>query len=160
MRKEFTPGNDGTGLTPEGSVPAGQPGHGPLFEQCPTPLVVYDTSFCVVDCNEATARVFGTTRDRIVGMRIEDMRDQRHRTALEAALGGETVTWESPYHATITDGWFWGSATFAPLRNISGEIVGVIVALTPGTSRGEQSARSLEIRLGDHAADAAAVRLD
>ncbi len=148
MRKEVS-GGDGTGVTPGGSFPARDPGYGSLFEQCPTPLVVYDRSFRVVDCNEATARVFGTTRDRIVGMRIEDMRDQRHRTALEAALVGETVTWESPYHATITDGWFWGSATFAPLRNNASDIVGVIVALTSGTSHVEQSTRSLEIRLGE-----------
>ena len=148
MRKEAST-HDGTGLTPESSLPASQRGYVSLFEQCPTALVVYDTSLRIVDCNEATAQVFGTTRDRIIGMRIEDMRDQRHRTALEAALGGETVTWESPYHATITDGWFWGSATFAPLRNVTGEIVGVIVALTSGTSRVEQSARSLEIRLGE-----------
>ncbi len=148
MRKEVS-GGDGTGVTPGGSFPARDPGYGSLFEQCPTPLVVYDRSFRVVDCNEATARVFGTTRDRIVGMRIEDMRDQRHRTALEAALVGETVTWESPYHATITDGWFWGSATFAPLRNNASDIVGVIVALTLGTSHVEQSTRSLEIRLGE-----------
>ncbi len=149
MRKELSPGNEGTGLIPEGSFSAGQPGYGAVFEQCPTPLVVYDRSFRVVDCNEATAQVFGTTRERIIGMRIEDMRDQRHRTALEAALAGETVTWESPYQATITDGWFWGSATFAPLRDVAGEIVGVIVALTSGTSRVEQSTRSLEIRLGE-----------
>ena len=149
MRKEVSPGNDGTGLTPEGSLRPSEAGYVSLFDQSPTPLVVYDRSFRVVDCNEATARLFETTRDRIIGLRIEDMRDQRHRTALEAALAGEAVTWESPYQATLTDGWFWGSATFAPLRNNVGEIVGVIVALTLGTSRVEQSTRSLEIRLGE-----------
>jgi PAS domain S-box-containing protein len=149
MHKEALPGNGDIESPEGGSFPASHPGHGSLFEQCPTPLVVYDRNFRVVDCNEATARVFETTRDRIIGLRIEDMRDQRHRAALEAALAGETVSWESPYRATITDGWFWGSATFGPLRSAAGEIVGVIVALTSGTARVEESTRSCEFRLGE-----------
>lgn len=149
MHKEVSTGTGGDGFPEGGSLPASQAGYASMFEQCPVPIVVYDSSFRIVDCNDATARVFGTTRDHIVGMRIEEMRDQRHRTALEAALGGETVTWESPYHATITEGWFWGSATFGPLRNVAGEIVGVIVALTSSTSPVEQSTHSCEIRLGE-----------
>ena len=106
-----------------------------LFEQCPTPMVVYDTSMRIIDCNHAMARGLGSSRERVIGLRIDDLRDQRHRVALERALEGETVTYEAAYNATTSDRSFWGSAIFAPIRGADGAVIAVMVLVTDGSAQ-------------------------
>jgi PAS domain S-box-containing protein len=135
----------------EAGLPGAQMLHRWIFDQCPIPLAVYDTSMRIVDCNQATAVAFRASREQIIGLHMDDMRDQRHRSALEAAIAGDTVVWESPYRATITDGWFWGSATFVPVRDDTGKVIAVLVLLTDATSQVEPEpmARNAGVRLGE-----------
>lgn len=100
-----------------------------MFEQCPLAMVVYDRALRVIASNEAVARLIGVSRSRIDGLHIDDLRDQRHRGALQRALAGETVTYESPYQATRSDVWVWASVTFAPLRDDAGEVIAAICVI-------------------------------
>ena len=100
-----------------------------VFEQNPIGIVLYGRDLRIIDCNESFCRLLRSSRDRILGLSIEDLRDQRHRSAVIDALGGKTATYESPYHATTSDSWAWVRATFAPFRGDTGEIDGVIVAV-------------------------------
>jgi len=107
--------------------PFGELVHRWVFEQSPIAMAVLDTMMRIVDCNEAMARLIGSSRERIVGLSIDDMRDQRFRTAVQEALDGRVVTYESPYHATTSDAWFWTTATFAPVRaTVDGRAVAVM----------------------------------
>jgi PAS domain-containing protein len=75
-----------------------------MFEQSPQAMVVYDWAMRVIECNDALARVFGTTRNRIIGLHIDDLRDRRFRTPLErhsnapslARQHGSTVSSSEP----------------------------------------------------------------
>ena len=122
-----------------------------LFEQCPAGIVVYDASLRVAECNDAVERMFGASRDRLIGLRVDDLRDQRHREALRRALAGETATYESPYQATLTEKWLWIAATFSPVRDASGAITGVIVLIVDRSAEMGvcTSAASGEARLGE-----------
>ena len=97
-----------------------------LFEQSPEAMVVYDRAMRIVECNDALARCFGTTRNHILGLHINDLRDRRFQTSLERALAGEVVRYEASYHATSSDTWFWGAVTFAPLRDAQGTVVAAL----------------------------------
>src|SRR3954465_9499056 len=97
-----------------------------VFEQSPQAMVVFDPAMRVIECNDALARVFGTTRSRIVGLHIDGLRDRRFQTSLERALRGQVVHYEASYHATTSDTWLWGAATFSPLRDAQGEVVAVL----------------------------------
>jgi PAS domain S-box-containing protein len=151
MQKDSASGNMEPGPAKEVSLPAGQVLYQSVFEQLPIAVIVYDTALRIVDCNEATGRLFGASRADIIGLHIDDMRDQRHRAALEAAIAGRTASHESPYHSTISDAWHWGSATFAPLRSNNGQALGVIVLWSDRTGQveAESSARSNEFLLGE-----------
>ena len=107
--------------------PFGELMHRWAFEQSPIAMAVLDTMMRIVDCNETMARLIGSARERIIGLSIDDMRDQRFRTAVQEALDGRVVTYESPYHATTSDAWFWTTATFAPVRaTVDGRVVAVM----------------------------------
>lgn len=122
-----------------------------LFEQSPTGIVIYDATMRIVACNEAVARLIGTTRDKILGLHIVDLRDQRARLGLERALAGEIVHYESPYQATLTDTWFWGSVIFAPLRDGAGRILAVMLMISEPQTRASLRENALEsdARLGE-----------
>jgi two-component system cell cycle sensor histidine kinase/response regulator CckA len=151
MQKDSTAGNTRTEPTKEIGVPAGQALYQSIFEQIPIAVIVYDTGLRIIDCNQATARLFGASRPDIIGLHVDDLRDQRLRAALEGAIAGQTASHESPYHSTISDAWHWGAATFAPLRSNNGQALGVIVLWSDRTAQVEadSSARSSEFLLGE-----------
>ncbi|HTI64684.1 MAG TPA: ATP-binding protein [Gemmatimonadaceae bacterium] len=122
-----------------------------MFEQNPTGIVLFDPALRIVGCNEAVARLIGTTRDKILGLHIDELRDQRPRIGVERALAGEIVRYESPYQATTTDTWFWGSATFAPLRDGAGRIFAIMVVVSEALSRTalREGASESETQLGE-----------
>ena len=88
-----------------------------VFEHAPIGIVVYDRSLTVIDCNETFARIIGSSRQRIVGLTMDDLRDQRHREAVLRALGGQIITEEAVYEATTSDRSMWVTATFVPLKD-------------------------------------------
>jgi two-component system, cell cycle sensor histidine kinase and response regulator CckA len=125
-----------------------------VFEQSPIGIVIYGRDLRVVDCNESFSRLIGSSRDQVVGLSIDELRDQRHRSAVIEALNGKTATYESPYQATTSDSWPWLRATFAPFRGSTGDIDGVIVAVsdldpTLGAHSSAQARRFSREELGE-----------
>lgn len=106
-----------------------------IFEQSPAGIVIYGRDLRVVDCNESFTRMIHSSRERLVGLHIDELRDQRHRSALLRALDGKIATYESPYQATTSDAWPLLSATFGPLRNSEGVVTEVIVMVDERCTR-------------------------
>jgi PAS domain S-box-containing protein len=136
-----------------------------VFEQSPDGIVVYDNECRVVDCNEAFARLLRSSRSRIIGLHIDELRDQHHRDALRAALSGRVITFDAPYEATTSGVRLWLSGSFAPLRNGSGAVTGAIVHVKDRT---DQVATQLALeesetqyrRLVEHLPEAVLVQID
>jgi PAS domain S-box-containing protein len=124
-----------------------------ILDQAPVGIVVYDRDLRVLECNEKWAEMVRASREDIVGLHIDELRDQRHRVALLGALDGVTLAYESPYQATASEAWLWLRATFGPLRNANGDISGVIVTASldrPTGVIGESIAQSsAETRLDE-----------
>ena len=98
-----------------------------ILAAAPVGAAVYDSSLQMIDCNEAFATIIGSSRERILDVPIDELRDQRHRACLQQALRGETVVVETPYHTTTSDTWLWVRATFMPLRDVLGQVVRVVL---------------------------------
>jgi two-component system cell cycle sensor histidine kinase/response regulator CckA len=121
-----------------------------LFEQFPLGIVLYDRTLRVIASNEAVARLIGVSRSRIDGLHIDDLRDQRHRGALQRALAGETTTYDSPYQATQSDRWFWAYVTFAPLRDGAGDVIAAMCVIDAHPPRVDVAlCSSSEVQLGE-----------
>lgn len=125
-----------------------------VFEQLPIGIVVYGQDLRVLECNERFANLIGSSREQIIGLGMDELRDQRHRTAVLQALAGEVVTYESPYQATTSDAWLWVQATFGPLRNGTGAVAGALVTVSDRsaqvtTEHGVGAARPTQTQLGE-----------
>ncbi|HEY0528229.1 MAG TPA: PAS domain S-box protein [Gemmatimonadaceae bacterium] len=136
-----------------------------VFEQSPEGIVIYDNERRVVDCNEAFARLMRSSRNRIIGLHIDDLRDNKHRDALSAALSGRVIRFDSPYEATTSGARIWLSGTFAPLRNASGAVNGAIVMVKDRTEQVRTQAALEESeeeyrRLVEHLPEAVFVQID
>lgn len=124
--------------------------HRALFEQAPIGILVYGADLRVVDCNERIAVLLGSSRPEVIGLHIDELRDQRHREALRSAFAGQVVTCDSPYQATASERWLWLSATFAPMRDPSGVVNAVMVLVTDRMAeKTAESARSAEMQLDE-----------
>jgi PAS domain S-box-containing protein len=104
-----------------------------VFEQSPEGIVIFDAQSRVADCNEAFAQLLRSSRNRIIGLRITDLRDQHFRDALRAALSGRVIRFDSPYESTTSRVRLWLAGTFAPLRDAGGAVNGAIVMVKDRT---------------------------
>jgi PAS domain S-box-containing protein len=107
-----------------------------LWEHAPLGVVVYDTRLSVVDCNDTFARMIGSPRERLIGLGMDELRDQRHREPLRRALAGEVVASYGASTVTTSSRWLWLRATFVPLRDGSEAVDHAMVLLSDGNPEG------------------------
>jgi PAS domain S-box-containing protein len=129
-----------------------------LFEQAPLGVFVFDHTLELTECNQALARMLGSTRDRIVGLDLRSLRDQRVVPSIEAVLRGDSTHYEGPYMATTSAQEIIISMRLSPLRADSGELLfgmGMVEDITDrtrATSRLQRSEAHLR-RMFDAAPD-------
>ncbi len=107
-----------------------------LFEQAPVGVFVFDRALFIRECNQALAKMLGSTRDRIVGLDLRNLRDQRVVPSIKAVLDGEMTHYEGPYKATTSDEEVIISMRSSPLRNDDGAVIlgmGVVEDITDRT---------------------------
>ena len=136
-----------------------------VFEQSPDGIVIFNAQNRVADCNEAFARLLQSARNRIIGLQIEDLRDQRFRDALRAALTGRVIRFDSPYESTTSGLRLWLAGTFAPLRDSHGAVTGAIVIVKDRTDHIEAQRTLAETekqyrQLVEHLPEAVFVQVD
>ena len=136
-----------------------------IFEQSPDGMVVYGADFRVADCNEAFAKLLRSSRSRIIGLHIDDLKDQNHRDALRAALAGRVIRFDAPYETTTSGLRLWLTGTFAPLRDANGKVTGAMVVVKDRTEhvltqRALDESETQYRRLVDHLPEAIFVQID
>ncbi|HWT83488.1 MAG TPA: diguanylate cyclase [Candidatus Methylomirabilis sp.] len=116
-------------------------------------IVVYDRELRCKVWNPYMERLTGVSATKVVGHGPMDVypfsREVGVADALQRALGGEVVSLpEIPYRAPKNEDQAWVTATFGPLRDVAGTIIGVIASLRDITLRkeAEDLLRSLSTR--------------
>ncbi len=107
-----------------------------LFEQAPVGVFVFDRALFLRECNQALAKMLGSTRDRIVGLDLRKLRDQRVVPSIKAVFDGDATHYEGPYKATTSDQEVIISMRSSPLRDNGGAVIlgmGVVEDITDRT---------------------------
>src|SRR5262249_42532009 len=116
-----------------------------LFEQAPIGVFIYDKTLHILECNARFVSILESTMDRLVGLDMTTLRDQRAVGPIARALEGDTTYYSGPYAATTGPARLWISMRMSPLRNGHGGVVagmGIVEDITEQKLREEALKRS------------------
>ncbi|MBN2077960.1 MAG: PAS domain S-box protein [Spirochaetes bacterium] len=106
-----------------------------LFHQSPVGIIRFDTGYTVTDCNDRMLEIIHTERERLVGLDLRTLRDERAVAYFRETLEGKSLTYEGPYRATTSNVLVWIRYTTNPLRDDAGSVIGGIAVMEDITER-------------------------
>lgn len=86
-----------------------------LFERLPLGVFVYDSNLQLIQVNDAFIDILGSSRARLEGLMMRELRDTRVVPALETAIKGERGSYEGEYSVTTSEKVIDVSMRTAPL---------------------------------------------
>ena len=95
-----------------------------LFEQSPVGVFHYDQQLRITDCNERFVNILQSSREQLLDLDMNTLKDQRVLPALKGALAGGPGYYEGPYSATTSPATMLISMQTAPLLSREGSIRG------------------------------------
>ncbi len=123
-----------------------------LFEQAPFGVFFFDRDLRITECNATFVKLLGAPYERLIGLELRKLRDQRIVPVLEGVLDGEPSAYEGPYEATISGWTIFVHLRCSPLRDLNGDLVGGIGIVEDVTERTRvlEALRASEQRLSLH----------
>src|SRR6266567_4198882 len=118
-----------------------------LIQDAPVAIVALDRRGSVLTWNRVAERMFGWSEEEAIGSATPIAGDSRaERDAHERALGGETVIGMEVARRTKQGGWVDVGLAVAPVRDLEGEIHGVVEWMADHTAQ-KQMCQDLSIAL-------------
>jgi len=114
-----------------------------LFKQSPLGIFQYDTRLVVNDNNDRLATLLGSSREKLTGLDLNKITDQRIVPALRIALEGKEGTYEGEYIPTTGNLTIWAAMKTSPLFDKSGKVSGGI-AIVEDISNRKKSDEAVE----------------
>jgi diguanylate cyclase (GGDEF)-like protein/PAS domain S-box-containing protein len=120
-----------------------------ILHHSPTGILHYSNELIITYCNERFAEIIEAPVDRLVGLDMKTLRDQRILSALQTALEGTTATYEGEYVATTSGKRIWISMSCSRLPGSRTKSYGAIAIVEDITERrlDEEAIRESEARL-------------
>jgi PAS domain S-box-containing protein len=106
-----------------------------LFQRSPVGIFHMDTDLTVTDCNERFAEILGSSREKLIGLDANGLRDKDILPALRDTLNGREGIYEGVYRATYSSAEPYLTMHAAPLTDRDGEIVGIVAIVEDITDR-------------------------
>jgi rsbT co-antagonist protein RsbR len=106
-----------------------------VFERSPYGIIVFDTDYGVVDCNDALAAVLHSTRQRIVGLNFRRIPDQRIVPCVTEALAGRFASYTGEYRSATSGDEIIAVFRCSPVRNEHGNVIGGFGVVEDATDR-------------------------
>ena len=79
-----------------------------IFEHSPVGIMHFDSSGVITACNQAFVKILGSSRDRIIGLRmLSDLNDQKVIQAVKECLSGKMSSHEGEYVSVTANRQFW-----------------------------------------------------
>ncbi|MDD5366612.1 MAG: sensor domain-containing diguanylate cyclase [Gallionellaceae bacterium] len=119
-----------------------------ILQHSPTGIVHYDSDLIITYCNDRFAEILHTEREKLLGLDMNRLKDQRIVPALRMALDGRTGSYEGEYVSTLTNTRIWTTISCAPLLGAQGQNEGGIAIVEDDTlrKRSEDALREKEAR--------------
>lgn len=74
-----------------------------IFENAPLGFIIFDAEGVITDCNDVFVEIMGSSREKILGLRLLELPDRRIVSAVRTALDGGLGLFEGEY-CSITSG--------------------------------------------------------
>jgi diguanylate cyclase (GGDEF)-like protein/PAS domain S-box-containing protein len=120
-----------------------------ILQHSPAGIFHYDSKLVITYCNERFAEILGVPRERLVGLDMKTLPDQRVLAALQGALDGVTKTYEGEYAVMLSGKRVSISMSCSPLPGthlgLDGGI-GIVADITE-RRRDEEALRESESRM-------------
>jgi PAS domain S-box-containing protein len=116
-----------------------------LFDQSPHGVFLYDPALRITECNSNFVELLQSSREALIGLNMNELRDKRLLPAILRSLRGETAAIEGTYQATTSKVRLFISMRVAPLRDAAGRVVagmGVVEDVTRRITAQQAIARS------------------
>ncbi len=106
-----------------------------LVEDSPVGIFHYGPDLVITYVNGTFAAIMCAAPDRLLGLDMNNLRDQGPLAAIRAALGGRRGRYEGPYRSSLSGRDLLVSMSCAPLRDGDGKVVGGIGIVEDITER-------------------------
>ncbi|WP_457597159.1 EAL domain-containing protein [Hydrogenimonas sp.] len=100
-----------------------------IFDNVPVGIFFYDTSFRVVNVNQKFLQIFDTTREKMIGLHLDEVLDRRIVPAVRCPIdynGLEDGFYEGDYHATTSGVQVFIRLKTTALKDAKNRLVGAI----------------------------------
>ncbi len=97
-----------------------------IFKHSPVGIFHYDTDLKITEFNDRFVNILQSNEERLKGLDMKTLKDKSVLPALLKPLTGGNGFYEGFYSATTSNAKLWISMQTAPLRDISGRVVGGI----------------------------------
>lgn len=116
-----------------------------LFEQSPSGVYIFDKDLIITQCNERLAKIFNTTREKIVGLKMDDLEDRTFIEGTRQVLNGRSYyKKEALYRTTVSGIELWLSIQISPLYDSRGNVTGGMALVEDITEKKKTEERLLQ----------------
>jgi PAS domain S-box-containing protein len=120
-----------------------------LLENSPVGIFHYDNHLVISYCNDRFAEFLRIPREKLIGLDMKGLTDQRVLPALSAALRGERSSYEGDYRSSLNPRRMGVALSSTPFRNQDGSIEGGIGIVEDITERMQQEESRFYVREGN-----------
>ena len=108
----------------EGVLRASEERYRLVLQRAPVGVFRYDNNMRITDCNDRFVAMLASSRDRLIGLDMNLLRDRSVLPSIRQALRGEQGEYVGPYEATSGPAKPFVSMRTAPLHGADGAIIG------------------------------------
>ncbi|GEM_PF-4151449 len=106
-----------------------------ILQHTPAGVLHYNKELIITYCNERFAQVMRAPRERLIGLDMNTLKDQRILPPLREAIEGKEGSYEGEYRSTLSDTQLWVIMHYAPLCDTDGTVEGGIAIIEDITER-------------------------
>jgi diguanylate cyclase (GGDEF)-like protein/PAS domain S-box-containing protein len=106
-----------------------------ILQHSPTGILHYDNALIITYCNTRIAQILQVPMEKLIGLDMKTLRDQRVLPALKAALEGRQGVYEGEYVSTLSGAQVWVAMHCTPFQSEQNQIEGGIAIVENITER-------------------------